>query len=287
MTTSNQTEVLNQHFLVDSEIPRQMVLHADVDSYETALEIGPGKGSITREIALFAGRVVAIEKDARMRQYLEDVQREHPNVSVIYGDAITARFPKHDKMVGNIPFNITEPLMMKLFNGKPAPSFLLVGENFANSACRRKDTRLGLLTNAYFSPEHLMDVGSESFDPEPSTNAVLVGLYPREKMSMKKDFPLFTLRCVWDQNKRPLQDAFRAALSQYTEEQDAGIDRYVQETRAENPYMDKRVDALTSYEFTRFFEYLSSAKPKRIWGGSHKPRGGGRSWQSRYGDAMF
>jgi len=208
-------------------------------------------------------------------------------VSIIYGDALNIRFPQHDRVIANIPFNITEPLITRLMGKGNAPAFLLVGESYASNSESNNSysTRLGLLTRAYFHVEQLLHIPKEAFVPEPSTDGVLISLHPLKRNSLEKEFPLYSIRCIWDQKTRNVRDALSAAIYQYTAARGAGdvdVSRAMGGLEKDNPQLlRKRVDALTNKEFTDLYHALSGNILRKLYGG-HKPRGGAQNWRKTY-----
>ena len=289
--TRNSVVRLNQHFLKDESALEQIVALSEIEPHETVLEIGPGRGPLTRKIAEHAKKVVAIEADTRLKTDLDALQAHYPNVSIIYGDALEMRFPKFDRIVANIPFNITEPLIMKLMGEKFVGAYLLVGESFANNCTVLGDytTRLGLLTRAYFKAEQLLQVPKESFEPVPSTDGVLISLSPIRKGGIQRDFPHYMLRCIWDQRARTLRDALSSALYQYASDKIAGeidVKGVIKDfERKYSGIMDRRVDAIGNTEFLDLYHGLSGMKLNRLFGG-HKPRGGAQNWRKAYAEHL-
>src|SRR3989344_605109 len=276
---------LNQHFLTDHSLLEKMVMLAEVDSTNIVLEIGPGQGNLTRAIAKAAGKVVAIELDRWLASDLQQVQGQYPNVAVIYGNALEMKLPPFTKLVANIPFNITEPLIMRLLQEKFGAGVLLVGQHFARECCYgRPHTRLGLLSNAYFRTDYLLDVPSESFEPPPSTDGAVVGLYPTSKREIER-FPLYIVRCLWDQKGRIVRDALSAAIHQYAYKKgasDFNVGHPICMIAEDLPnLMGIRVDKLSNNQFEELYRYLTHVKLKRIFHG-HKPRGGAQNWRTQY-----
>ncbi|HLC61677.1 MAG TPA: rRNA adenine dimethyltransferase family protein [Candidatus Nanoarchaeia archaeon] len=289
--TRNSVVRLNQHFLRDSSALEQIVSLSEIEPQETVLEIGPGQGSLTGRIAERAKKVVAIEADARLKADLDALQAQYPNVSVVYGDAIEMRFPKFDRMVANIPFNITEPLITKLMGEKFVGAYLLVGESFADNCTTMGGytTRLGLLTRAYFKTEQLLQVPKESFDPIPSTDGVLISLSPVKKSDLREDFPLYMLHCMWDQRTKPLKDALSSALYQYASGKITGeidVSRVIRDfERDHSGIINRRVDAIGNTEFLDLYHGLSGMKLNKLFG-RHKPRGGAQNWRKTYAEHL-
>jgi 16S rRNA (adenine1518-N6/adenine1519-N6)-dimethyltransferase len=102
-----------QHFMVDERVLKREVDYADVSKEDVILEIGPGTGNLTKYLVERAKKVYAIEKDRALARLFED---EFPEVEVIVGDAMEVDWPEFDKMVSNIPYEISSPLTFKLLD---------------------------------------------------------------------------------------------------------------------------------------------------------------------------
>jgi len=279
---------LSQHFLVDQKVIDDLVFASETDREDTILEIGPGRGNITKRLVEVADKVIAVEYDKRLAPYLNELSKRHNNLEIIFGDILKIRFPNTDRIISNIPFNITEPLITKLLNEKFKSASFIVGETYGKQATtRRSSTRLGLLTKAYFNIDYVRAVPSGSFDPEPATDCSIITLYPLKKQEIKTDFRLYILRCIWDQKTRPLKDALSAAIFQYTGTKGSeisGTERFVSQVKKSyNHPLNKRVDNLTNPEFTDLYSALKRINIKKLFGG-HKPRGGARNWRKDFSD---
>jgi 16S rRNA (adenine1518-N6/adenine1519-N6)-dimethyltransferase len=110
---------LSQHLIKDKNITEKMVKVTNIDRSDTVIEVGAGHGDLTRAICRKAGHVYAIELDRTCAEYLEPLEREYANLTVIFGDILKtqlARFKgqKNLKIVGNIPYQITAPILFKI-----------------------------------------------------------------------------------------------------------------------------------------------------------------------------
>src|SRR5438067_549336 len=101
-----------QHFLTDPTILRRIVQFAGIQPADTVVEIGPGAGALTRELAAIARQVIAIEID---RDLIAGLRRSMPaNVEIIEGDALEIEFPSSPfHLAGNLPYNIATPLLKR------------------------------------------------------------------------------------------------------------------------------------------------------------------------------
>ena len=281
---------LNQHFLIDQEVLDCMVLTPDLTREDVVLEIGPGKGIMTERLADLAGQVIVVEYDSRRIPDLESLSEDKGNIEVIQGNILRMKLPDVDYIVSNIPFNITEPLVKKLFGARVKSSTLLVGQKYGQSIVGEEpSSRLAIITQAYFRTEYLRNVSSSCFSPEPSTDGAIVSLTPISKRDPSCDFKKYMIRCVWDQKTRPLKDALQAGISQYSSIKGGnytGEEKFLRQLSQTFPHsLDSRVDNLSNPEFMNLYEALSKLKIKKLFGG-HKPRGGARNWRSKFAEYL-
>lgn len=110
---------LSQHLIKDKNITDKMVRAAGVDTSDTVVEVGAGHGHLTRSLCEKAGLVHAVELDKTCLPYLEALAEEHPNLRIIFGDILKIplsqfRVDRNLKVIGNIPYQITAPIIFKL-----------------------------------------------------------------------------------------------------------------------------------------------------------------------------
>lgn len=193
------SENIGQHVLVDQGAINTFV--GQIEHGANVLEIGPGPGNLTERMAERARKVVAIEIDQRFKPLLDDVQADHPNVEVVYKDAISLNFGKIVKagflkgdwqVASNLPFHISEPFMQKLIDIPIESAVLIIGDQLArrmqiDSPDDPEFTRLSLLTQTFFESSLISRLGRNLFYPQPRTDAAMVVLNPREKREFESN----------------------------------------------------------------------------------------------------
>src|SRR3989442_1851523 len=98
------SKVLGQNFLIDGNILQIILRRADIRRDETVVEIGPGLGMLTAELIEQSKRVVAVEKDPRLAEY---ICKQFPGVELLEGDAVDVTLPPCDKVVANLPYSVS------------------------------------------------------------------------------------------------------------------------------------------------------------------------------------
>lgn len=165
----------DQFFLVDKEVVAAMIKVAAIKPDERIWEIGPGLGTITRELAKKAKEVVAVEIDPQFKPLLMALPR---HVKVIYGNALETK-AKFDKLVASLPYSLCEPLMHRLVNAHFRSLVLVLPQKFAQN----------LITHPVFSARYktkiIREVPKAAFYPQPKTSSVLVKITRRPAVNQK------------------------------------------------------------------------------------------------------
>ncbi len=241
---------LGQNFLINPTVCPKMAESA-VQNGETAiLEIGPGIGVLTAELAKKAEKVVAIELDERLRPVLPETLAEFDNVEVIFGDAmkldiaeiIKTRFEGRKVAVcANLPYYITSPIIMMLLESKlPISSItVMVQKEAADRICAEIGSReSGAVTVAvgyYSKAKTLFNVSRGSFMPAPNVDSAVIRLdiLPEPPFDVGSDKVFFKfIKAAFAQRRKTLVNAVSAGCGYSKNEikqalQVAGIDEGV------------------------------------------------------------
>ncbi len=172
---------LGQHFLIDKEILRKIIETADLKPEDTILEIGPGIGTLTLELAKRAKKVVAIEKDPKMVEVLKETLKDFKNTKIIPGDIlkINTRYyiqERKYKVVANLPYYITSPVIRKFLESNettPKEMVLMVQKEVAQRICAKPPEMnlLAVSVQFYAKPEIISFVSKKSFWPQPKVDS--------------------------------------------------------------------------------------------------------------------
>ncbi len=204
------TKSLGQNFLNDDSVVRKIVDTAGLDKDTLVLEIGPGIGSMTKELANRARGVVAIEIDKHLIPALQDNLREYSNIDIINNDvmkadidAIIAEYgekygTKAVKVVANLPYYITTPIIMRFLEeikGVQGMVFMVqreVAQRMVAGPGTKDYGALSVAVQFYSSPDIIFDVPPHCFIPQPEVHSTIIRLDILEEPSVQvKDKNLY------------------------------------------------------------------------------------------------
>ena len=195
-----------QHFLIHPHQARRIVAALDLSPQETVVEVGPGLGALTGFLAQEAGLVVALELDQVLAAYLQkELFAEEQRVEIICHDILKFDLLRLSQevgsplvVVGNLPYQITSPLLFKLVEEKAAVSRAVlmmqqeVGARLAAAPGTKDYGVLSILLQYHFSLTKLFSLGPANFHPPPQVRSLVVRLTPREPEPRARDEVLFT-----------------------------------------------------------------------------------------------
>ncbi len=226
---------LGQNFLINPTVCPKMADSAVSDGETGVIEIGPGIGVLTAELAKRAERVVSIELDQRLRPVLAETLAEFDNVEIIFGDAmkldiekiISERFSGKVSVCANLPYYITSPIIMHLLESRlPITSItVMVQKEAAERICAEVGSRIsGAVTvsvNYYSNPKMLFNVSHGSFMPSPNVDSAVIRLEilnkPPVEVKDEKAFFKF-VRASFGQRRKTLVNSVSAGAG-YSKEQ--------------------------------------------------------------------
>lgn len=167
---------LGQHFLEDEQVLQQILDAACVELTDTIVEIGPGVGVLTKGLLDKAAHVVAIELDKRLIPLLHVYTELNPKLEVIQGNALYTPMPQEPyKIVANIPYHITSPLLHHVFLEsavQPTSLTLLIQREVAEKICdTKKAGLLTILVHLFGTPRIVTHVPPKAFLPPPKVDS--------------------------------------------------------------------------------------------------------------------
>jgi len=213
-----------QNFLIDSHVLEGIVEAAGVTDDDLVLEIGPGIGSLTQYLAEAAGKVVAVEIDKTLLPVLADTLSEYDNVTVINEDILKVDLDeivsenggRPIKVVANLPYYITTPIIMKLFESRARIESITVmvqkevADRMAAEPGGKDYGSLSLAVGYYAKAVTVMDVPPSSFIPQPNVGSAVVNLsrYAEPRVKVQDEKRLFEMvRTAFNQRRKTLSNS--------------------------------------------------------------------------------
>jgi len=240
---------LGQNFLRDPNVARKIIAAIDPLGGDTVLEIGPGEGVLTQELAARAGRLVLVELDGRVIHRMQELF-PGPAVEILHQDildvdltALAARAGKL-RVVGNIPYNITTPILFHLLDHRAVirDAVLMMQREVARRLSASPGSKeYGILSVAsQFSTDvtMLFDVSPNVFYPRPAVTSTVVRLVmraaPRAAVADEVFFRSM-VRAVFGKRRKTLRNSLRYFLG---EEPPAGLEEFLERRPEELPIED-------------------------------------------------
>jgi 16S rRNA (adenine1518-N6/adenine1519-N6)-dimethyltransferase len=224
---------LGQNFLADGNILRKITELLALDRDDTVCEVGPGFGALTQELAERAGRVIAIEKDARMVPVLKEVlgdafgdvrQEGAGGATIVVSDFLDydlSALPAGYKLTGNLPYYITTPAMMKALESPNAPSLMVfmmqreVAERICAAPGGKEYGAVSVAVQYRCVTEYAMDISREVFVPKPHVDSAVIVLKsaPGRRGTPKDERVFFaSVKAGFGQRRKMLRNALSALV---------------------------------------------------------------------------
>ena len=189
---------LGQNYLIDKNKRDQIIDFGNIKKDDVVLEIGTGIGTLTIELAKRAKKVIAIEQDSNICEILaKRLEKENiDNVELINDDALKVDFAPFNKIISNLPYQISSPITFKFLDYDFDLAILMYQKEFAqrmNGEVGSKNySRLSVMLYFKCDVEKMTDVSCESFIPKPQIDSTVVKLTPKENTIADEDFKTYS-----------------------------------------------------------------------------------------------
>jgi len=218
-----------QNFLVAPWVPERIAEDAGVDASAGVLEIGPGIGPLTQQLALRAGKVCAVELDKRLEPILARTVGEFSNLEILWEDVLKLDVPAlvREKFAGlrpmacaNLPYYITSPILSALLEAECFEAVtVMVQKEVAQRIAAKPGTAdysaFSVFCQFYAEPELLFDVPAHCFMPQPKVTSAVITLRVRKELPWEvedKDIFFRTVRASFAMRRKKLQNGLAAGF---------------------------------------------------------------------------
>ena len=258
---------LGQNFLINQNVIDEIIDSAEISKEDLIIEIGPGLGTLTKQLIEKAGKVICIELDERMVNILEDRFSLYENFEIINEDVlkvdlnqIIEKENKKCKIVANLPYYITTPIIMKLLESKLNIESItvMIQKEVADRIIATPGEKLaGAITYTvyyYCESEKILEVPPESFIPEPEVTSEVIKLNLRKEppvkaKDMKKMFSI--IKVAFMQRRKTLLNALTNG-NVFNNKQEA-----LEIFQKLNINQNARAEELTLEQFAELANYLT------------------------------
>lgn len=264
---------LGQNFLVDLNILGNIVNAAELDESKGALEIGPGLGALTQQLAKRAGRVVAVELDQRMLPVLEETLSAYGNASVVHGDILKVDLDdlfqryfadvKGVSVVANLPYYVTTPIVMRLLEEHiPLENIVvMIQKEVADRMAAKPGTKdygsLSIAVQYYCEPQVVAIVPRTVFIPQPNVDSAVIRLRLRQTPPVQVSDEELYFQVVQASFTQRRKTIFNNLLTRFFDKES----RHLLEQALEKAGIDpvRRGETLSLEEFARLTGTLQEA----------------------------
>ncbi len=227
---------LGQNFLTERWVCEDIVSRSDITTDDVVLEIGPGIGSLTSELAVAASKVVAVEIDESLLPVLSDTLSHFENIKIINSDImkcdleklISEEFPdKKPKVCANLPYYITTPIISYLIESKLFSSITtMIQKEVAERICATPASpeygAFSVYVQYYAEPELLFTVSSDCFIPQPKVESAVIKLNIREKPAVfpKSEEMFFkVVKAAFAQRRKQLANSLFSSFKSFIDKE--------------------------------------------------------------------
>ena len=260
---------LGQHFLIDEKALETIIIAAELSPEDIVIEVGPGLGVLTIELARRAGKVIAVELDTKLASLLKRRLTSLPNVNIVNADILKVSPSQllgeenNYKVVANLPYYVTSPILRYFVEASPKPSLMVVmvqkEVGTAIAASPGKMSLLAISLQVYSKPKIISYVSSQSFYPPPKVDSAIVrfDLFPEPAVKIADIDGFFkVVRCGFSSPRKQLRNSLAHGL----EVKPAEVGLLLEKARIEP---QRRAETLSLEEWARLYEVLAASKKDR------------------------
>ena len=231
---------MGQNFLIAPWVPMEIADAASLNEGVGVLEVGPGIGCLTAQLAKNAGKVVSVELDTSLKPVLAETLEGTENVEIVFGDVLKLDIPAFVKehfeglrpvVCANLPYNITSPVLSAFLESGCFESItVMIQKEVARRICAGANTAdygaFTVFVNWYARTELLFDVSPDCFMPQPKVTSTVIRLTRRAvPPAQVVDEALFfrVVKAAFAQRRKTLVNALSAGFGELSKEQIAGV----------------------------------------------------------------
>jgi 16S rRNA (adenine1518-N6/adenine1519-N6)-dimethyltransferase len=211
---------LSQNFLINEAVLDRQLEYASVTNDDTVLEIGAGTGVLTEKLIAKAGKVIAIEYDKKLANYLRQTFEKEKNLTIIEADVLETELPFFNKVVANLPYHISSPITFKLLDYHFEIAILMYQYEFAERMVAEPSSndysRLSANLQLQANVEILEKVSRNNFYPKPRVDSAIVSIVPKkEPLPVNLDYFRVITRILFNTKNKLVSGIFYNYFKRY------------------------------------------------------------------------
>lgn len=266
---------LGQHFILKESVLDKVL--SSIGPTDTVVEIGAGLGRLTEKLANKCENLISYEIDKRFKPVLDEISDKYKKVEIIYKNVLEVKLPEFDKIVGNLPFDISEPLFKKLIKKREVKKYdigefkfekgiFILGESFVKKLkadlSDKNFSNISVVVPAYFKVNIITKIPKKAYSPMPETDTYLVEIDPKSKEEILKDKKILLTRLFYDQSDKKVKNSLTESFITYsslkkeeriTKREAAGI---LNKFELSKDILEKKVKVLNNKEIKEIYEHL-------------------------------
>jgi 16S rRNA (adenine1518-N6/adenine1519-N6)-dimethyltransferase len=253
MTDLSNLDQTGRHYMIDKTVIDYIVKISELKETDVVLEIGCGKGALTKELISFS-LVVAVDIDNDVPFFASDrLLVVHGNILEIISH-LKERFD-FNKIISNIPYGISEPLFKRLFRTEFDMCILTIGRNFAE-LLKKKDNRISIIANNLFSIRQMMSVPRKAFNPVPRVDSVILKISRTQPKQLNPVAKIYRDLVFLDNKK--IKNAIEKIIeneSSFKKMTKKALAQLIEDHKMVE-ICDKKIYELSNEEFLKFNKFL-------------------------------
>ncbi len=256
---------LGQNFLVDKNILKKIVESAEITKKDTIIEVGAGVGTLTKSLAKRAKKVIAVEKDKKIIPLLKENTKKEKNIEIVEEDILSYNITvKNYKVVANLPYYITSPIIRKFLEESYQPSLILltIQKEVAQRIAEKppKMSLLAVSVQFYAKAEILFHISPSCFYPMPGVYSSVIKITPTkrkeyENESFRKAFFLLA-RAGFSCPRKQLQKNFSLLDKRGIKELNLSKTSFLERLKKSDIDLRRRAETLTIEEWINLTKKL-------------------------------